>query len=200
MTTTSCWWMRPATAGQPRRRRLVADRRTHRRGRRSSHLRRLLDGWSYGAPPRVGPSGPRRGAGPDRGATAGLETAEEQAARRTADEVLAQRIEHGPLQEFLDDWLDNPLFSSLPPESRCLAERATNRPAGLAASLRACGTGAQESLWERLGELAMPIVLMAGSTDDKFTAIARRMAATIGSNAQVVIEPGATPCTSRTTS
>ncbi|MEZ5375649.1 MAG: alpha/beta fold hydrolase [Acidimicrobiales bacterium] len=124
------------------------------------------------------------------GATAGLTTEEERATRRAADEVLAQRIETGPLRAFLEDWLANPLFATLPAESRRLAERETNRPAGLAASLRACGTGNQDPLWDRLAELAMPVVLVAGSTDEKFTALAHRMAEAIGANARVVIEPG----------
>ncbi len=124
------------------------------------------------------------------GATAGLDTEAERAARREADERLAERIEAGPLRSFLEGWLANPLFASLPAESRCLAERETNRPDGLAASLRSCGTGNQDPLWDRLAELTMPVALVVGSTDEKFTALAQRMAAQIGANARVVIEPG----------
>ena len=36
-------------------------------------------------------------------------------------------------------------------------DRLRNEPAGLAAALRGLGTGAMEPLWERLGELAMPV-------------------------------------------
>ena len=38
------------------------------------------------------------------------------------------------------------------------------------------GAGAQPSLWERLGELRVPALLLAGSLDARFTTIAREMA------------------------
>jgi 2-succinyl-6-hydroxy-2,4-cyclohexadiene-1-carboxylate synthase len=33
----------------------------------------------------------------------------------------------------------------------------------------------QESLWDRLGELPMPVLVLAGERDDKYVAIGRRM-------------------------
>jgi len=51
--------------------------------------------------------------------------------------------------------------------------------------LRLAGAGAQEPLWDRLGELAMPVLLIVGSLDDKYVAIARQMAGAIGTNATV---------------
>ncbi len=134
------------------------------------------------------------------GATAGLDDPADRSSRRSADELIARRLDEAedarnagdptPFRSFLEDWISNPLFATLPPESHRLDVRATNRPAGLAASLRSCGTGNQDPLWERLGELEMPVVLVAGSTDQKFTTLAYRMAEAIGDSAQVVIEPG----------
>jgi pimeloyl-ACP methyl ester carboxylesterase len=49
----------------------------------------------------------------------------------------------------------------------------------LASSLRLAGTGAQDSLWPRLRSLSMPVLLVVGALDEKFTAIAERMAALI---------------------
>jgi 2-succinyl-6-hydroxy-2,4-cyclohexadiene-1-carboxylate synthase len=57
------------------------------------------------------------------------------------------------------------------------ADRLCNTPQGLAAALRGIGTGAMAPLWDRLGELAMPVTLAAGEHDAKFLALARRMAA-----------------------
>ena len=48
------------------------------------------------------------------------------------------------------------------------ADRLRNTPAGLAAALRGLGTGAMEPLWDRLGELAMPVTLVVGERDAKF--------------------------------
>lgn len=129
------------------------------------------------------------------GATAGLDTPAERAGRRAADEQIARRLqmlrpETAEFRRFLADWVANPLFSSLPPEAHRLDARARNRPVGLAASLRHCGTGNQDPLWDRLGELAMPIALVVGSTDTKFTDLAHRMARRIGANAMVLSEPG----------
>lgn len=109
------------------------------------------------------------------GATAGIDDDAERAVRRAADERLATRIEAEPLPEFIDAWLADPLFAGLSAETACREARLTNRPDGLAASLRHCGTGTQEPLWDRLGELTMPVLVIAGRDDAKFTALAERL-------------------------
>lgn len=111
------------------------------------------------------------------GATAGIDDASERAARRAADDRLATWVESVPLPEFIDAWLDNPLFAGLDRRAACRESRLANRPAGLAASLRHCGTGAQQPLWERLGEIEVPVLLITGRNDAKFTALSERMAA-----------------------
>jgi 2-succinyl-6-hydroxy-2,4-cyclohexadiene-1-carboxylate synthase len=125
------------------------------------------------------------------GATAGITDESERAARRRADEERAARIERDGVDAFLREWLAQPLFASLPPEARGLQDRRTNTAAGLAASLRLAGTGAQDPLWDRLSELEMPVLLVVGELDHKFTALAHEMAAAIGANARVVSVTGA---------
>ncbi|HUW03123.1 MAG TPA: alpha/beta fold hydrolase [Acidimicrobiales bacterium] len=125
------------------------------------------------------------------GSTAGIDDADERAARRTADERLARRLDTEPLPDFLDDWLALGLFAGIADADQHRAERLANDPAGLAASLRNSGTGTQEPLWERLGGLSMPVLLLAGAHDDKFAALAHRMADSIGPNATVRIVDGA---------
>lgn len=115
-------------------------------------------------------------------ASPGLATPEERAARIAADETLAGRLEREGLEAFVDYWERLPLFASqarLPAEARAAlrAQRLQNNPLGLANSLRGLGTGAQPSLWERLPALRAPTLLIAGALDEKFTAIARAMAA-----------------------
>jgi 2-succinyl-6-hydroxy-2,4-cyclohexadiene-1-carboxylate synthase len=124
------------------------------------------------------------------GATAGIESDVERADRRNADGDLADRLLDLGLPVFLDRWLASPLFASLSDEAACRSARLQNRPEGLASSLRSVGTGSQEPLWDRLGQLAMPVSLVAGQDDQKFSALAQRMAAAIGENAEVLIEPG----------
>lgn len=114
------------------------------------------------------------------GATAGIDTEAERAARRDADDALAVRLLDIGLRAFLDRWLANPLFAGLPAEAACRPQRESNRPEGLAASLRACGTGTQEPLWAELAGLRQPLLAIAGSDDHKFTELGQRLVAAAG--------------------
>ena len=125
------------------------------------------------------------------GASPGLAEAAERTARQEADEALAADIERVGTGAFLQRWLGQPLFATLRPTPDDVAARNLNPPDGLAAALRSLGTGAQEPLWDRLGELAVPVLLVAGQGDAKFAALAGRMAAAIGPNASVELVPEA---------
>jgi 2-succinyl-6-hydroxy-2,4-cyclohexadiene-1-carboxylate synthase len=125
------------------------------------------------------------------GASPGIADPGERAARRAADEALAAALERDGLERFLEHWLAQPLFATLPPERAGRAARLANTPEGLAASLRLHGTGAQAPLWERLASLRPPVLLLAGALDGKFAALAERMAAAIGPRAQVALIPHA---------
>ena len=117
------------------------------------------------------------------GATGGLDSEEERKQRRVADESLADHLEDIGVDAFLDEWLSQPMFASLTAEQSFREVRATNSAAGLASSLRLCGTGTQESLWSRLGELTMPVLVIAGANDEKFTHLSHRLVESIGTNA-----------------
>lgn len=109
------------------------------------------------------------------GATAGIDDRDERAARRAADEVLADHLEDVGVGPFLDEWLANPLFVGLDDAAAGREDRLRNTTAGLAASLRATGTGTQSSLWERLGEISVPALVVVGADDPKFTALGERL-------------------------
>ena len=119
------------------------------------------------------------------GATGGLDSEEERKQRRAADELLADHLEDIGVDAFLDEWLSQPMFASLSAEQSFRELRATNSAAGLASSLRLSGTGTQESLWDRLGELTMPVLVIAGANDDKFTRLGHRLVESIGTNASI---------------
>jgi 2-succinyl-6-hydroxy-2,4-cyclohexadiene-1-carboxylate synthase len=125
------------------------------------------------------------------GATGGLDTDDERSARRSADEGLAVDLERDGLEAFLERWLANPLFASLPRDAAAIQDRLENTVEGLAASLRLCGTGAQRPLWDHLDALTMPALLVAGERDEKFTALAHRLAAGWGGPARVAVVAGA---------
>jgi len=126
------------------------------------------------------------------GTSPGLADPAERAARRAADEALAGRIGAIGVEAFAREWAAQPLFAGQPERvaAAAHADRLRNSAPGLAAALRGLGTGTMEPLWDRLGELAIPVTLVAGERDEKFRAIADRMAAAIQS-ARVVIVPGA---------
>jgi len=125
------------------------------------------------------------------GATAGLESAAERAARVAEDEARAARIEAIGVERFVDEWLALPIFAGLPPESACRGERLENTPAGLASSLRRAGTGSQQPSWDRLAGIDAPTLVVAGADDAKFVALGERLAAAVGANATFATVPGA---------
>jgi 2-succinyl-6-hydroxy-2,4-cyclohexadiene-1-carboxylate synthase len=125
-------------------------------------------------------------------ASAGIADDGERAARRDADEQLAREIERDGVDAFLDRWLRQPLFATLPAEAAGLdARRAGNTVATLTHALRALGPGTQEPLWDRLGELEPPLVPVAGTLDEKYVDIAFEMARAVGRDVHPVLIGGA---------
>jgi 2-succinyl-6-hydroxy-2,4-cyclohexadiene-1-carboxylate synthase len=126
------------------------------------------------------------------GASPGLADPQERARRRAADEALADRIEAIGVDAFAAEWAEQPLFAGMPRgiAEQADADRRRNTAPGLAAALRGLGTGVMPPLWDRLGELPMPVDLVVGERDEKFRAIAERMAAAIPA-ARLHIVPGA---------
>jgi 2-succinyl-6-hydroxy-2,4-cyclohexadiene-1-carboxylate synthase len=125
------------------------------------------------------------------GATAGIDDPEARAQRRRVDEAMADRLERDGLEPFLDAWLAQPLFAGLSEAMQFRAERRENTVTGLAESLRQAGTGAQDPLWDRLNRIDVPALVVAGEKDEKFSAEAMRIGTAIGTNADVVLVPGA---------
>ncbi len=126
--------------------------------------------------------------------TPGIDAPKEREARRAADDALAARIHTEGTEAFLDFWLAQPLFSTLPPETAGREARLANKPDGLASSLRLAGTGSQEPLWDRLAQLkerSLPVLLIAGALDRKYSDEAARMASAIGPTARALIVNGA---------
>ncbi len=83
------------------------------------------------------------------------------------------------------------MFAGISPSADGLDERLRNTGPGLASSLRLAGTGTQRPLWDSIGRLSMPVLIVTGALDQKFTTLGLRMAEAIGPNASRAVVPGA---------
>ena len=123
-------------------------------------------------------------------ATPGIEDEHERAARVDADEQLARALERDGTAAFLDRWLAQPLFADVPADAPGVQDRARWRPAELAHSLRTLGTGTMPSMWPRLDELKMPVLIVTGDADAKYTEIGDAMQARIANAARARVACG----------
>jgi 2-succinyl-6-hydroxy-2,4-cyclohexadiene-1-carboxylate synthase len=126
------------------------------------------------------------------GVTAGIEDEQERARRRDSDGGLADDLERGSFEQFIERWRAQPLFAGEPADVSALAraDQRRNRPGALAAVLRGVGTGEMAPLWDRLGELEMPVTVVVGDRDVKFQEAGRRMVELIP-RAELRVVPGA---------
>jgi 2-succinyl-6-hydroxy-2,4-cyclohexadiene-1-carboxylate synthase len=129
------------------------------------------------------------------GGSPGLRTVDEREARIASDDLLAGRLEHDGVEPFIDYWQSIPLFASHASLPKAVWDaqrvgRLRNSPRGLANSLRGMGTGAQEPLHDRLHEVNVPALVMAGQHDIRYTDIAREMAHAMPDATMQVIEGG----------
>ncbi|WP_373893143.1 2-succinyl-6-hydroxy-2,4-cyclohexadiene-1-carboxylate synthase [Virgibacillus sp. CBA3643] len=123
----------------------------------------------------------------------GLETKQERDQRVEKDEQLAQRIENEGVTSFVDFWENIQLFQTqknLPLEVQAgiRQERLAQSAPGLAQSLRHMGTGSQPSWWEAMKQFSKPVLLIAGTYDEKFLAINKKMEKRLGASHLEIIE------------
>ncbi len=124
------------------------------------------------------------------GATGGIEDPDARVRRRQADDARADELEKsGDVGDFLDSWLRGPLFARLAAGAEP-DERLRNSAAGLASSLRLCGTGTQEPLWDAVRALPCPVLTLAGTDDTRFAGHAIRIATLVPSGVATLIPAG----------
>jgi 2-succinyl-6-hydroxy-2,4-cyclohexadiene-1-carboxylate synthase len=123
------------------------------------------------------------------GASPGLADPLQRAQRRREDDRLAGEVERASIEEFARRWAAMPVLAGQQPEvaAAAHADRLRSAPPGLARALRGLGTATLPSLWSRLGELTMPVTLIAGERDRKFRRTATEMAHCIGDAELVVV-------------
>jgi 2-succinyl-6-hydroxy-2,4-cyclohexadiene-1-carboxylate synthase len=118
----------------------------------------------------------------------GLEA--DHATRRATDAEWATQALAGNWQEFLDAWNSQSIFGTSPMRDKQASSSLVMRRREIARSFVDWSLGAQEPLWDRLHEISIPVLWIAGENDPKFLALAGR-AVSLMSHAHLAIAPGA---------
>ena len=95
------------------------------------------------------------------------------------DAQWIKKLKNENFSEVLSEWYQQSLFDSLrklPDFPDLFARRLNNSPEKLAKSLQYLGTGQQISLWEKLPQGSVPLLLLVGGQDHKFVAINQKIA------------------------
>lgn len=111
----------------------------------------------------------------------GITDPDERKRRIESDSNLAASIARDGIEHFVDMWEKLPLWASqehtLHPvaRARLRAERLAQRPEGLANSLLGAGAAVMSPITDRLGEITVPTLVIAGALDSKYVALGRMM-------------------------
>jgi 2-succinyl-6-hydroxy-2,4-cyclohexadiene-1-carboxylate synthase len=109
-------------------------------------------------------------------ASPGLPTRKERRARVKHDRKMARQLEALPLNQFLQTWYNQPIFSSLDKESKPYQEmiqiRMKNNSSRLSLSLQQMGAGVQPPLWDKLDQISADVLFIVGEKDAKLIQIA----------------------------
>lgn len=120
----------------------------------------------------------------------GLEEAGERAARRAHDAAWAAQAFAGDWGRFLENWHAQPVLAGKLPRSADEDRQLALRRQEIARSFIDWSLGAQQPLWDRLGEIDVPVLWIAGEEDAKFRALAERAAAATPGSV-LALAPGA---------
>lgn len=126
------------------------------------------------------------------GVDPGLRDAHERATRIAWEEQLASRVTTIGVERFADEWAALPIFAtqadvSSEARARQRAERSEHTSAGIAWALRTLGLGRMPSYWSDLPRASLPITVVTGGLDAKFTALGASIARTAPSAKHHVI-------------
>ena len=116
-------------------------------------------------------------------ASPGLATEADRLERVRRDAQIAKKLSRSIIKTdfatFLSNWYSQPIFGSIknhPEFERLLENRLQNHLTELTKSLQFMGTGNQPSLWEKLKDNTIPLLLVVSENDEKFRDINTEMA------------------------
>ena len=123
--------------------------------------------------------------------TAGIRDEQDRRNRATQDDARAARLELLGLDRFLEEWTSRGITSTAHLDEAARAAdmeiRRENSAEGLAAALRGYGQGVQPVVWDDLGDIDVPTLLIAGARDERYVDLARDMDEALPTSEIVVI-------------
>ncbi|MEI7910162.1 MAG: alpha/beta fold hydrolase [Verrucomicrobiota bacterium] len=120
----------------------------------------------------------------------GLDSAAQREARQAADGEWARRAFGGDWPLFLDAWNAQPVLGATAIRDAQASRSLVTRRREVARSFIDWSLGAQQSLWDRLGEIRIPVLWVAGAQDDAFRTLAER-AASLSPHSRLAVAPAA---------
>jgi 2-succinyl-6-hydroxy-2,4-cyclohexadiene-1-carboxylate synthase len=115
----------------------------------------------------------------------GFESKSERYERKAIENKIIDRLHDEDFNEFLNDWYTMPIFGTIkkhPDFNRLISSRMDNDPYFLAKSMKNFGTSQMPSLWQYLEDIGNPMLVLAGSNDEKYVKIASNTAAVVPSS------------------
>ena len=125
--------------------------------------------------------------------TAGIKNEKERLTRIRNDEQLAEKIIQFGIEDFIDYWLNLPIFESQKklPEQKLDEVRTSklkNNPTGLANSLFGFSTGKMPPLWERLNNFFFPVLLLSGQLDQKYCELNKEINKVLPNSQHIIVD------------
>lgn len=120
----------------------------------------------------------------------GIEDSSLRRQRREADAAWGAKAFTSDWKAFLTEWNSQPVLGGTFPRDTGTLNAQLLRRREIARSFVDWSLGAQEPLWDRLREISVPVLWIAGENDGKYSAIAERAAALTPAG-QFLAAPGA---------
>ena len=124
--------------------------------------------------------------------TAGISDSFERQKRMLRDQTVARKFLETDMKSFLEDWYSQPVFAYLADYPGLLAhiieKKSTGDPKKLAEVIVKLSPGTQPPLWDQLSHWTKPTLIIAGSIDDKFREIGKRLHAAMPQSRLEIID------------
>ena len=126
------------------------------------------------------------------GTTAGIIDSRERSERKREDEALGEWILENGVEAFCERWMKVPIIATqkrIPAGalSQMLHRKRTLTANGLRESLLGMGAGVAKPLWDRLDEIKVPVLVVAGEEDRKYCGLAEKILALVPQGTKLIV-------------